>query len=59
MIFEDVNFNEAVIKTMTAQQFEKAHLNAFWRDRDEATRKKMLGKVYEKITKPAKTKVSK
>lgn len=54
MIFEGVNFNEPVIMTMTKTEFEARHLNILWLDRDEATRKKMLGQVYDLITKPAK-----
>lgn len=53
MTFEGVNFNEPVVKTMTKEEFEAKHLNLFWLNRDEATRKKMLGQVYDFITKPA------
>lgn len=53
MIFEGVNFNGPVVKTMTKDDFEAKHLNLLWLDRDEATRKKMLGQVYDLITKPA------
>ncbi len=54
MIYEGVNFNEPVIKAMTAEEFEERHLNLFWLDRDEETRKKMLSQVYNLISKPAK-----
>lgn len=52
MTFEGVNFNEPVVRTMTKEEFESKHLNLFWLNRDEATRKKMLGQVYVLITKP-------
>jgi hypothetical protein len=54
MIFERVNFNDEEIKKMSRDEFESRHINLFWLDRDEATRKKMLGQVYDLITKPAK-----
>lgn len=54
MIFEGVNFNEEEIKKMIWDEFESRHINLFWLDRDEATRKKMLGQVYDIINKPAK-----
>ncbi|MBO5029811.1 MAG: hypothetical protein J6C59_09420 [Muribaculaceae bacterium] len=49
MIFERVNFNEEVIKQMSRDEFEQRHINHFWLDRDEATRKKMLDEVYDLI----------
>lgn len=52
MIFERVNFNEEVIRAMSRDEFEKRHINHFWLDRDEATRKKMLNEVYELINPP-------
>lgn len=54
MIFERVNFNDEEIKKMSQDEFESRHINLFWLDRDEVTRKKMLGQVYDLITKPAK-----
>ncbi|QCD39710.1 hypothetical protein EEL34_13865 [Muribaculaceae bacterium Isolate-039 (Harlan)] len=54
MIFERVNFNDEEIKKMSRDEFESRHINLFWLDRDEATRKKILGQVYDLITKPAK-----
>lgn len=53
MIFERVNFNEEEIKKMSREDFETRHIGLFWLDRDEATRKKMLGQVYSLINKPA------
>ncbi len=54
MIFEGVNFYEPVVQAMTKEEFEEKHLGLLWLDRDEATRKKMLGQVYGLITKPVK-----
>ena len=54
MIFERVNFNDEEIKKMSRDEFESRHINLFWLDRDEATRKKILGQVYDLIKKPAK-----
>lgn len=54
MIYEGVNFNEDVCGKMTAEEFEAAHVDIFWKDRDEATRKKMLAEAYKLMTKPAK-----
>lgn len=53
MIFERVNFNEEEVKKMSREDFESRHVDLFWLDRDEATRKKMLGQVYDLINKPA------
>ena len=55
MIFEGVNFNAEEVKKQTREEFEKQHINLFWRDRDEAIRKKMLAQVYGLINKPAKS----
>lgn len=54
MFYERVNFNEEEVKKMNRDEFESRHINLFWLDRDEATRKKMLGEVYDIINKPAK-----
>lgn len=54
MLFEQVNFNEEEIKKMSREEFESRHIKLFWIDRDEATRKKMLGEVYDIINKAAK-----
>ncbi len=54
MIFERVNFNDEEVKKMSREEFESRHIDLFWLDRDEATRKKMLGQVYDLINKPAK-----
>ena len=54
MRFEGVNFNDAVVKTMSKEEFEERHLNLLWLDRNEETRKKMLADVHSIITKPRK-----
>lgn len=54
MLFERVNFNEEEIKNMGREEFEARHINLFWLDRGEATRKKMLGQVYDLVNKPTK-----
>lgn len=54
MIFERVNFNEEEIKKMSQEEFENRHIGLFWQNRDEATRKRMLGEVYGLISSPAK-----
>lgn len=53
MLFEGVNFNEGEVRKMSPGEFESRHLDLFWLDRDEATRKKMLGQVYAIIGKSA------
>lgn len=53
MTFERVNFNEEVIKQMTADEFIEKHVEVLWLDRSEDTRRKMLGEVYKLIAKPA------
>lgn len=52
MIFEGVNFNEESVRKMSRDEFESRHIALFWLDRDEATRKKMLGQAYDLIKKP-------
>ena len=54
MIFEGVYFNEVAVSKMTKEEFETAHLEAFWKHLDEDKRLKMLDKVYSLIVKPAK-----
>jgi|GEM_PF-3410369 len=54
MIFERVNFNNAEVKKMTREEFVSRHVGILWPDRDEATRKKMLGQVYDLVNMPPK-----
>lgn len=56
MIFEGVNFNEVAVKGMSAEDFESMHIDVLWKDRDMATRKKMLGEVYRLIVRPKREK---
>lgn len=56
MKFECVNFNESAVAAMTKADFIAGHIGILWQDREEATRKKMLGRVYDLIVKPTKTK---
>lgn len=53
MIFEGVNFNSEEVRKMSREEFESRHLDLFWLDRDEVTRKKMLEEVFDIINKPA------
>lgn len=53
MIFEGVNFNDDEVRKLSREEFEQQHIGLFWRDRDEATRKKMLAQAYGLICKPA------
>lgn len=59
MVFEGVNFNDSLVRSMTAEEFEDRHLKVLWLDRDETTRKKMLTEVYGLICKTAKKRKSK
>ncbi len=54
MIFECVNFNEEEVKKMSRSEFIERHIDHLWKNRDEATRKKMLSQAYRLIV-PAKT----
>lgn len=58
ILYERVNFNEEEVRKMTRDEFESRHINLFWMDRDEATRKKMLGEVYGLINPPRRNKVN-
>ncbi len=54
--YENVTFLKEPAKRLTKEEFIALHLNVFWPDRDEATRKKMLGTVHDLITGAKKTK---
>lgn len=49
MLFERVFFNEEEARKLSKDEFVARHANLFWLDRDEATRRKMLGQVYGMI----------
>lgn len=48
--YENVSFVKEEVKKMSKSAFITHHINVFWLDRDEATRKKMLGAAYDLIT---------
>lgn len=48
--YENVTFIKEPAKKLTKEEFIGLHLNIFWLDRDEETRKKMLGAVHDLIT---------
>lgn len=53
MMYEGVNFSDAAAAKMSREEFESRHVNLFWKDRDEKTRKKMLAEAYS-LMNPAK-----
>ena len=59
MIYEGVNFFPSAVKKMDKDSFIESHLPYFWRDREEETRRKMLGQVHDLICKNPKTKKNK
>ena len=48
--YENVTFLKEPAKQLTRDEFIALHLNVFWQNRDEATRRKMLGEVHDLIT---------
>lgn len=52
--FEGVTFIKSECAKMSREDFISRHLDVFWTDRKEATRRKMLGKAYDLIVPPAK-----
>lgn len=52
MIVDQVNFNGPEVAKMTREEFISSHIGLFWLDRDESTRRKMLGDVYDRFVKP-------
>ena len=55
MIVDGVNFNEEVVSRMSEQEFIERHIDYFWKDKDEETRRKKLKQAYELTAKkPAK-----
>ena len=48
--YENVSFVKEEVKKMSKSEFSAHHLKVLWGDRDEATRKKMLGAAYDLIT---------
>lgn len=54
MRYEGVTFIESSISRMDKEAFVEQHMSLFWKNRDEKIRRKMLGEVYDLITKPSK-----
>lgn len=50
MKYEGVTFVDAEAKKLKRAEFIQTHLSVFWLDRDEPTRKRMLGNVHDLIT---------
>ena len=49
LTYEGVTFVVDECKKMSKEVFIKHHIGAFWTDRDEKTREKMLADVYSRI----------
>lgn len=49
--YENVTFLNGPARKMGREAFIAAHLGNYWRDKDEDTRRKMLGEAYDLITK--------
>lgn len=47
--YENVTFLIEPAKRLTRDEFIARHLNVFWQNRKESTRKKMLGEVHDII----------
>lgn len=54
--YENVTFLKEPAKRLTREEFIAQHLNVFWQDRKESTRRKMLGAVHDIIMGVKKTK---
>lgn len=54
--FENVTFVKANVLRVKKEDFISSHLNIFWRDKDEETRKKMLSQAYDLCAGAKKTK---
>lgn len=48
--YENVTFLKEPAKRLSKDEFIALHLNVFWQDRKESTRRKMLGTVHDLIT---------
>jgi len=49
MKYNGVTFVEEEVRKMSEGEFIESHLSAFWLDRDEETRRKMLADVFRRI----------
>ena len=54
--YENVTFLREPAKKLTSDEFIALHLNVFFQDRDEDTRRKMLSEVHDLITGAKKSK---
>ena len=54
--YENVTFLKEPAKRLTREEFIAQHLNVFWQDQKESTRRKMLGTVHDIIMGVKKTK---
>ncbi len=50
MKVDKVNFNEDAVRKLSKEEFIAMHIDVFWQDRDEATRRKMLADAYDRMT---------
>lgn len=48
--YENVTFLKDPAQRLTRDEFIAQHLNVFWLNRKESTRRKMLGTVHDLIT---------
>ena len=51
--FEKVSFSVEYAKSVTKEEFIERHVDAYWLDRSEDVRRKMLSDAYDIITKGA------
>jgi len=51
MKVDNVTFVEAVVKSMTKEEFINRHIKVVWKELKEADRKKKLSEVYDTIIK--------
>lgn len=56
LIFEGVTFIESECVKMSREEFIEQHVDVFWTDRKDATRRKMLGKAYDLMAPQVKAK---
>ena len=54
--YENVTFLKEPAKRLTRDEFIAQHVNVFWQDRKEPTRRKMLEAVHDLITGASKSK---
>lgn len=54
--FENVTFIKAEVLKMKKCEFIASHLNIFWPDKKEETRRKMLSQAYDLCAGPKKSK---